>query len=65
MPDSRNTVYWDPLLMADEQGKAFVRFRAPATPGKYPVVIKTVGSSGDHSGIGASFEVINSWNSED
>jgi len=58
IPDSRNTVYWDPDIKTDDEGKAGIVFTAPATPGKYLVVLRAAGNSGNYSEIRKSFEVL-------
>jgi hypothetical protein len=40
IPDTRNTVYWDPDLLLDGDGKAEASFIAPETPGLYVIVLK-------------------------
>jgi len=40
IPDTRNTVHWDPDLALDENGTATITFPAPDTPGSYTIVLK-------------------------
>jgi len=58
IPDSRNTVYWDPNIKTDDKGKAEIVFKAPATPGKYLVVLRTADNSGNYSEIRKTIEVV-------
>jgi hypothetical protein len=46
IPDSRNTLYWDPDLRIDENGMAEINFAAPDTPGKYVIVLSRLSSEG-------------------
>ena len=56
-PDTRNTLYWDPHLTFDENGKAEISFPAPDTPGRYIVVLNGINSSGEIFRQTAGFEV--------
>ncbi|MBN1199863.1 MAG: hypothetical protein JXA23_10965, partial [Bacteroidales bacterium] len=47
IPDSRNTVYWNPTLQTDDQGTATVTFTAPDTPGKYTILLRKINHSGE------------------
>jgi hypothetical protein len=47
IPDSRNTVYWDPEVESDANGKKEIRFSAPDTPGKYMIVLRGISLSGE------------------
>jgi hypothetical protein len=57
VPDSRNTVYWDPDLKLNDSGATGVQFTTPDTPGKYLVVLRGTGNSGDDFIIMEKFEV--------
>jgi hypothetical protein len=39
IPDTRNTVYWNPDLKMDDEGDALIRFTAPSEPGNYVIVV--------------------------
>ena len=47
LPDSRNTIYWDPDVQTNESGSADIFFTAPDTPGKYIIVITGMGFQGE------------------
>jgi hypothetical protein len=47
IPDSRNTIYWDPDVQTDENGSAEITFTAPDTPGKYIILLSRIGSAGE------------------
>jgi hypothetical protein len=46
LPDSRNTVYWDPAVKTDSNGQATLSFLAPDTPGKYFILLREMTDSG-------------------
>jgi hypothetical protein len=48
IPDSRNTVYWNPDLKQGEMGTAPVSFTAPATPGDYIILLQTMEGNGTY-----------------
>ena len=45
MPDTRNTVYWNPNLNL-EKGMTQVHFQAPDTPGTYTIIVQGVTKEG-------------------
>ena len=47
IPDSRNTVYWNPNIQMNDQGAAGVSFPAPDTPGKYYILLREMTTSGE------------------
>ena len=47
IPDSRNTVYWNPAFQAGSGGDTTVSFQAPDTPGKYCILIRELGPAGE------------------
>ncbi len=58
IPDSRNTVYWNPDVRTDDRGSAELLFTAPDTPGKYTAVLTGMGSSGESTIIRQVFEIL-------
>ena len=46
IPDSRNTVYWNPDVQVNVQGVSDVSFAAPDTPGRYVVLLRSLGPAG-------------------
>jgi len=47
IPDSRNTLYWNPALQIYEEGVADISFPAPDTPGTYDILLRTISSAGE------------------
>ncbi|MEI6683015.1 MAG: hypothetical protein WCO44_10325 [Bacteroidota bacterium] len=47
IPDSRNTVYWNPDLQVNGEGVSDVSFTAPDTPGRYLVLLRNLGPAGE------------------
>lgn len=47
IPDSRNTLYWNPALQTNEDGTADISFTAPDTPGRYNILLRTMSRTGD------------------
>lgn len=58
IPDSRNTVYWNPDIKSDMTGKAVISFTTPATPGKYRIVLYRIDDTGNINRISKEIEVI-------
>lgn len=58
LPDSRNTIYWDPDVQLDDNGSAKITFTAPDTPGKYVIMLRGMGSSGEKIIIREEIEVV-------
>lgn len=49
LPDSRNTVYWNPDVQTDNTGRAEILFTSPDTPGKYIILLREISRSGEVS----------------
>jgi hypothetical protein len=47
IPDTRNVLYWNPDLLADDQGKLDFSFRTSNLPGKYTIILREAGSDGE------------------
>ncbi len=47
IPDSRNTVYWNPDVPVNDEGVANITFFAPDTPGRYLVLLRSLGPAGE------------------
>jgi len=47
IPDSRNTVYWNPDVRLTSDGTASISFTAPDTPGKYTILFRATNSTGN------------------
>ncbi|MFZ4522820.1 MAG: hypothetical protein ACOYNC_14015 [Bacteroidales bacterium] len=47
IPDSRNTIFWNPGLELSHEGLARVSFIAPATPGKYTIWLQGMRNKGE------------------
>ena len=47
IPDSRNTVYWNPAVQTNDDGTAGISFIAPDTPGKYYIRLKGISKTGE------------------
>jgi hypothetical protein len=58
VPDSRNTIYWDPDVQTDETGSADIFFTAPDTPGKYLILLRGMNRKGEIISIREDLEVI-------
>jgi len=58
LPDSRNTVYWNPDLQTDQKGSVDLSFTAPDTPGIYIILLRGMNSSGEEVSIRQEFEVV-------
>jgi hypothetical protein len=46
LPDSRNTVYWNPDIRLSDKGSTDIHFTVPDTPGKYIILLRAISSSG-------------------
>jgi hypothetical protein len=46
IPDSRNTVYWNPAVQMNQDGTAGISFTAPDTPGKYYILLRGMSKTG-------------------
>jgi hypothetical protein len=58
MPDTRNTLYWDPDLRLADDRPARIRFTAPDRTGKYLVVLRCITEDGKIAAESRTFEVI-------
>lgn len=58
IPDSRNTIYWNPNVQTDEKGSAEISFTAPDTPGKYIIVLKCMDGIGEDYFIREEINVV-------
>lgn len=47
IPDSRNTVYWNPDVQLDKDGTTGISFTAPDTPGKYFILLRRMSNTGE------------------
>jgi hypothetical protein len=47
IPDSRNTVYWNPAVQTTGNGNARITFTAPDTPGKYSILVREMRKNGE------------------
>ncbi|MFH1159519.1 MAG: hypothetical protein V1733_01045 [bacterium] len=47
IPDSRNTVYWNPAVQTNDDGTAGISFPAPDTPGKYYILLRGMSLTGE------------------
>jgi len=47
IPDSRNTVYWNPAVQTNDDGAASISFPAPDTPGKYYILLSGMSITGE------------------
>ncbi len=46
-PDKRKTIYWDPYLVSDANGKAGFKFYSASTPGTYRIVLEGLSIQGN------------------
>ncbi|TSA28847.1 MAG: hypothetical protein D4R67_03065 [Bacteroidetes bacterium] len=47
IPDSRNTLYWNPAVQTTDDGDATIAFTAPDTPGTYCILLREIKPTGD------------------
>jgi len=47
LPDSRNTVYWNPNVKWDANHRADISFPSPSIPGKYNIVVQGLNPNGE------------------
>jgi hypothetical protein len=47
IPDSRNTLYWNPDIQTDDKGSAEISFTAPDTPGEYIILLQGINHRGE------------------
>jgi hypothetical protein len=55
IPDTRNTLYWNPDLKLDKSGMKTILLKAPETEGKYIVYLRGVTISGSETVVMTSF----------
>ncbi|HJW31514.1 MAG TPA: hypothetical protein VJ508_19930, partial [Saprospiraceae bacterium] len=60
LPDTRNTVYWNPDVRFDSNSHADINFIAPQTPGQYRVTVRGIKESGGEVKGEILFDVLNS-----
>lgn len=56
-PDLRNTLYWNPSVMTDAEGKAELEFWTPDVPGEYSITIHGISGPGKMISATKSFIV--------
>jgi hypothetical protein len=56
-PDCRNTLYWNPRLNLDKDGKSVLIIRTPDTPGTYGIFLHSMTKQGEVSTSSRNFEV--------
>jgi hypothetical protein len=47
IPDTRNTLYWNPSLIIPPGSSQHIEFKAPDRPGSYTLLIRKIESNGD------------------
>lgn len=57
LPDKRTTLYWEPMIITDEQGRASVAFFTGDVPGRYRVVAEGITATGYPGTASVIFEV--------
>jgi hypothetical protein len=57
LPDSRNTVYWDPDVRISDNGSKDIYFTTPDTPGKYIILLRALTRTGEQVIAKEEFEV--------
>jgi len=57
LPDSRNTLYWNPDLELDANNSSAFSFKTSATAGKYNIILKGIESNGELYEQKVDFEV--------
>lgn len=57
LPDKRTTLYWEPMVITDEQGRASVAFFTGDVPGRYRVVAEGITATGYPGTASVIFEV--------
>ena len=48
IPDSRNTLFWEPNLKLNAENNAHISFASADTPGRYAIVLKGITRAGDN-----------------
>ena len=59
IPDSRNLLYWQPVVTTDETGTAIINFYSSDEPGKFKIVVEGITPQGNPGYREAFFEVKN------
>jgi hypothetical protein len=57
-PDTRNTLYWDPELVLNDQNLSEISFPTSDTPGKYLIVLSWIDMKGEINRQVSEFEVL-------
>ncbi len=57
LPDKRTTLYWEPMVITDDQGRASVAFFTGDVPGRYRVVAEGITATGYPGTASVIFEV--------
>jgi hypothetical protein len=57
IPDSRNTIFWEPDLHLEMDGPTRITFIAPATPGHYLVLLRGINERGEEILVKGSVDV--------
>ncbi len=57
IPDSRNTVYWNPAVFPNHEGVAGISFTTPDTPGRYLILLRGIRKTGEEVVIREIMEV--------
>lgn len=58
VPDTRNTLFWEPLLKPDKKGSVNLSFETSDTPGGYLIVLNGITSRGEVFRTTAGFKVV-------
>jgi hypothetical protein len=58
LPDFRNTLYWNPMVRTDENGKATVRFFTGDSPGHFEIHLEGVSDEGYLGSGSGKLEVV-------
>jgi len=57
VPDTRNTILWLPELLLQKGEQVEIPFRAPANPGSYQILVRTVSPDGEVFAASSEFTV--------
>jgi hypothetical protein len=57
LPDSRNTIYWDPDVQTNDKGTTDIFFTTPDTPGKYIILLRGMSMTGEFVTVRKEFDV--------
>lgn len=58
IPDTRNTLFWEPQLRFNKDNTAEVSYKAPSTPGRYLIILNAINSKGKVFRMTSAIEVI-------